>query len=89
MHQIDYFFRAVAIYLPGGHTAGRDRGQTRRYDQLQAHRCGGPVRSYRWHTPKDRHPSRQEYRAQELVRQAKKLDMPFNLKPAHWPTNGA
>jgi 2-hydroxychromene-2-carboxylate isomerase len=39
--------------------------------------------------PKDRHASRQEYRAQELVRQAKKLDMPFNLKPAHWPTNMA
>ncbi|WP_299738216.1 2-hydroxychromene-2-carboxylate isomerase [uncultured Roseobacter sp.] len=39
--------------------------------------------------PKDRHPSRVEYRAQELVRQAKLLDMPFNLKPAHWPTNAA
>ena len=39
--------------------------------------------------PKDRHISRIEYRAQELVRQATKLDMPFNLKPAHWPTNGA
>jgi 2-hydroxychromene-2-carboxylate isomerase len=39
--------------------------------------------------PKDRHPSRGEYRAQELLRQARKLDMPFNLKPAHWPTNAA
>lgn len=39
--------------------------------------------------PKDRHISRIEYRAQELVRQAKKLELPFNLKPAHWPTNGA
>lgn len=39
--------------------------------------------------PKDRHVSRQEYRAQELVRQAKKLGMAFNLKPAHWPTNMA
>ena len=39
--------------------------------------------------PKDRHVSRQEYRAQELVRQAKKLGMDFNLKPAHWPTNMA
>lgn len=39
--------------------------------------------------PKDRHPSRVEYRAQELVRQAKKLGLPFNLTPAHWPTNGA
>jgi len=39
--------------------------------------------------PKDRHPSRQEYRAIELTRQSKKLGMPFNLKPAHWPTNAA
>ncbi|MBO6898821.1 MAG: 2-hydroxychromene-2-carboxylate isomerase [Shimia sp.] len=39
--------------------------------------------------PKERHVSRQEYRAQELVRQAKKLGMEFNLQPAHWPTNMA
>ncbi len=39
--------------------------------------------------PKDRHPNRIEYRAQDLVRQAKKLGLPFNLKPAHWPTNAA
>jgi 2-hydroxychromene-2-carboxylate isomerase len=39
--------------------------------------------------PKDRHISRIEYRAQDLVRQAKKLGMPFNPKPAHWPTNAA
>ncbi|MEO0939054.1 MAG: 2-hydroxychromene-2-carboxylate isomerase [Pseudomonadota bacterium] len=39
--------------------------------------------------PKDRHISRIEYRAQELVRQANKAGMPFNLKPAHWPTNAA
>lgn len=39
--------------------------------------------------PKDRHISRIEYRAQDLPRQAKKLGLKFNLKPAHWPTNGA
>ena len=39
--------------------------------------------------PKERHPSRMEYRAQELLRLSKKLDMPLNLKPAHWPTNPA
>ncbi|NDW48018.1 2-hydroxychromene-2-carboxylate isomerase [Ruegeria sp. PrR005] len=39
--------------------------------------------------PKDRHPSRIEYRAQELQRQARKTGLPFNLKPAHWPTNAA
>lgn len=40
-------------------------------------------------SPKDRHPSRLEYRTQELIRQRKKLDIPLNLKPAHWPTNAA
>ncbi len=39
--------------------------------------------------PKDRHPSRMEYRMQELKRWSKVLDMPINLNPAHWPTNGA
>lgn len=36
-----------------------------------------------------RHPSRNEYRAQDLVRQAGYLGLPFNLQPAHWPTNAA
>lgn len=39
--------------------------------------------------PKERHPARQEYRLIELERQARKLGMPMNLKPAHWPTNAA
>ena len=39
--------------------------------------------------PADRHPSRMEYRAQELVRWAEYLGMPLNLKPAHWPVNMA
>ncbi|WP_335948383.1 MULTISPECIES: 2-hydroxychromene-2-carboxylate isomerase [Salipiger] len=39
--------------------------------------------------PKDRHPSRLAYRAQELPRQAKKAGMELNFKPAHWPTNQA
>jgi 2-hydroxychromene-2-carboxylate isomerase len=39
--------------------------------------------------PKDRHPSRQAYRAEDLTRAAKKAGLPFNLKPAHWPTNPA
>ena len=36
--------------------------------------------------PKERHVSRQAYRAQDLVRQATKLGMEFDLHPAHWPT---
>lgn len=39
--------------------------------------------------PKDRHVSRQEYRLADMRRQAQKLGIPFNLKPAHWPTNAA
>ena len=39
--------------------------------------------------PGERHPSRQEYRLIELERQAAKLGLPVNLKPAHWPTNAA
>ena len=39
--------------------------------------------------PKDRHPSRQEYRLIEMERQASKLGLPLNLKPAFWPTNPA
>jgi 2-hydroxychromene-2-carboxylate isomerase len=39
--------------------------------------------------PSERHINRVAYRAQELPRQAKKLGLPFNLTPAHWPTNGA
>lgn len=39
--------------------------------------------------PAERHPARMDYRAQELRRQSKKTGMPFNPKPAHWPTNPA
>ncbi len=37
--------------------------------------------------PKDRHPSRQAYRYQELRRIAEMNDVPINLQPAHWPTD--
>ncbi len=39
--------------------------------------------------PAERHPSRMEYRAQELMRQSAKAGLPFNLKPAFWPVNAA
>lgn len=90
MTQIDYYFATVSpyTYLAGTRLeeiAAR-HGATIRYKPLDIlalfTRTGGTA-------PKDRHPARQEYRAQELVRQAKKLVMPFNLHPAHWPTNPA
>ncbi len=37
----------------------------------------------------DRHPSRQAYRLQDLERNAKLAGLPFNLKPAFFPTNPA
>ena len=39
--------------------------------------------------PKDRHPNRQEYRLQDMRRRAAIAGLKINLKPAHWPTNGA
>lgn len=39
--------------------------------------------------PADRHPSRMDYRAQELPRWAEHLGLPLNLRPAHWPVNTA
>jgi 2-hydroxychromene-2-carboxylate isomerase len=39
--------------------------------------------------PGQRHPSRQEYRAAEIQRQAKKQGLPVNVRPAFFPVNGA
>ena len=39
--------------------------------------------------PKDRHPSRQQYRLQDIARVARATGMKVNLAPAHWPTNPA
>ena len=90
MTQIDYYFAVLSpfCYLAGTRLeeVAAKHGATINYkpfDIIQGFgRTGGTP-------PKDRHISRIEYRAQELPRQAKKLGMAFNLKPAHWPTNGA
>ncbi|MCR8722936.1 2-hydroxychromene-2-carboxylate isomerase [Frigidibacter sp. ROC022] len=90
MAHIDYFFSTLSpwTYLAGTRLeeiAAR-HGATIAYKPLDIialfGRTGGTP-------PGQRHASRQEYRAQDLVRQAASLGMPFNLKPAHWPTNGA
>ncbi|WP_372836822.1 2-hydroxychromene-2-carboxylate isomerase [Puniceibacterium confluentis] len=90
MAHIDYYFTTLSpfTYLAGGKLediAARHRASVT-YKPLDVMalfaRTGGTA-------PKDRHPSRMEYRAQELIRMAKKLDMPLTLKPAHWPTNPA
>ena len=90
MTHIDYYFATLSpyCYLAGTRleeVAAKHGAQInyKPFDIIQAFgRTGGTP-------PKDRHSSRIEYRAQELPRQAKKLGMAFNLKPAHWPTNGA
>lgn len=90
MAHIDYFFSTLSpyAYLAGTRmeeVAAR-HGATITYKPVDITtlfgRTGGTP-------PKDRHPSRQELRAQELTRQSKKLGMPLNLKPAFWPTNAA
>ena len=90
MAQIDYYFATLSpyTYLAGTRLeeiAAR-QGAAITYKPLDVialfSRTGGTP-------PKDRHPNRIEYRAQELPRQAKKLGLPFNLKPAHWPTTAA
>ncbi len=90
MARIDYFFATLSpySYLAGTRLeeVAAKHGATINYKPLDIialfGRTGGTP-------PKDRHVSRIEYRAQELLRQSKNLGMDFNLQPAHWPTNAA
>lgn len=90
MPHIDYYFATLSPYTYLAGTRFEDiaakHGATVTYKPLDImalfSRTGGTP-------PKDRHPNRIEYRAQELPRQAAMLGMPLNLKPAHWPTNAA
>lgn len=90
MAHIDYYFAAISpfTYLAGLRLEGiaAQRGATITYKPLDPMalfpRTGGQI-------PKDRHPARLTYRAQELRRWSAVLNMPLNLKPAFWPTNPA
>ena len=90
MAQIDYYFGTISpwAYLAGNRLeeiAAR-HGATITYrplDILQLFDRTGGVR------PANRHPSRMDYRAQELPRWADHLGLPLNLKPAFWPVNMA
>ena len=90
MAHIDYFFATISpfSYLCGTRPAeiAAKHGATITYRPLDIMslfaRTGGTA-------PKDRHPSRMEYRAQELRRQTAQVGMPLNPKPAFWPTNPA
>ncbi len=90
MAHIDYFFATISpyVYLCGirpGQIAAR-HGATLTYRPVDAAavmaQTGGTALA-------DRHPHRQAYRLQDLVRRAALRDMPLTAKPAFFPTNPA
>lgn len=90
MAHIDYYFATISpfTYLSGTRPAeiAAAHGATLTYKPLDIMglfaRTGGIP-------PKDRHPSRQAYRLQDMRRRASKVGKPINLQPAFWPTNPA
>ena len=90
MPHIDYYFSTLSPYAYLAGTRLEEiaikHGAQINYKPLDLSalflRTGGQL-------PKDRHPNRMSYRAQELPRQAKKSGLPLNMKPAHWPMNAA
>ena len=90
MAHIDYFFTVLSpwAYLAGTRLeeiAARN-GATITYKPLDV---GGMFSRTGGQMLPDRHPTRQEYRLQELDRWVRKTGLPFNVKPAFWPTNAA
>ena len=89
MH-VDYYFATISpyTYLAGTRPAevAARNGATIAYRPLDImalfSRTGGVP-------PGQRHPSRQEWRLQEMRRAAAKLGMPIHLRPAFWPADPA
>jgi len=90
MPHIDYYFATISpfTYLAGPQFAEivAKHGATVSYKPLDIMALFGRTGGI---PPKDRHPNRQEYRLQDLRRRAIVTGLPFNIKPAHWPTNMA
>ncbi|TYB89171.1 2-hydroxychromene-2-carboxylate isomerase [Oceaniovalibus sp. ACAM 378] len=90
MAHIDYFFATISpyTYLAGTRLeeiAARHGASVtyKPFDIMQLFsRTGGLP-------PKDRHPSRQEYRLIDIERSAALLGEPITMKPAFWPANPA
>lgn len=90
MPTIDFYFSTLSpyTYLAGDRLEriAEQRGATVTYKPLDIMalfaRTGGTP-------PKDRHPNRQTYRLEDLIRAAARAEMPLNPKPAFWPTNAA
>ena len=88
MAEIDYYLFPLS---PFSYIAGLEleaiaarRGASIAYKPVQLPRIFAEVG-----TPAvgDRHPSKQQYRLQDLARLARARGMPINLRPRHWPTN--
>lgn len=90
MPSIDYYFATISpsAYIAGTRleAVAAKHGYTINYKPVD---IMGLFDNMGGLPPGQRHPSRQELRLQELRRQAKKAGLPINLKPAHFPTNGA
>lgn len=90
MPRLDYYFSTLSpfAYLAGTRLEeiARRHGAEITYKPLDIitlfQRTGGTP-------PKERHPSRQAYRAQELTRLARKTGLRLNPQPKYWPTNAA
>lgn len=90
MPTIDFYFSTLSpyTYLAGDRLEriAEQRGATVTYKPLDIMalfaRTGGTP-------PKDRHPNRQTYRLEDLIRAAARAEMPLNPNPAFWPTNAA
>ncbi len=90
MPHVDYYFTTLSpfSYLAGlrMEEIAQRNGATvtyKPYDIMALFpRTGGLPQS-------QRHPVRNDYRAQALPRAARKLGIPLNFKPAHWPVNAA
>jgi 2-hydroxychromene-2-carboxylate isomerase len=90
MPHIDYYFATISpfTYLGGTRLTeiAERNGATIAYKPCDVMalfaRTGGLP-------PNERHPNRQEYRKQELTRQATKAGLKLNTQPAFFPTNPA
>ncbi len=90
MPQIEYFLSTISpfTYLAGNRLeeVAEKHGASILYKPFDVvatfARTGGTH-------PGERHESRKSYRLQELRRISKRLGMPINLQPLHWPTNSA
>jgi len=90
MAQIDYYLFPLSpfSYLAGLglETIAAKHGAQVQYKPVQLFRIFEATGTA---LPKDRHPSRQQYRLQDIARVARATGMKVNLAPAHWPTNPA